>query len=118
MTSAAQKEHRRFVRYRLCLPVLFMWNDEKGRAHRGEGLSRDISIHGLYVWSDIQPPSERNLMVEVFLPGLRSSSEPPLCMETEARVMRVDERKSAKSSAGFALAGEQLTVLEPEFVRS
>ena len=94
------------------MPVLFRWNDTAGNHMKGEGLSRDISIRGIYVWSDTQPPHDANVMLELLLTGVRANTEPPLRVETEARVMRVEDGQGKNFTAGFAVACEHLNLME------
>jgi PilZ domain len=105
-------EHRHHARYRLCMPVLFRWNDTAGKRIKGDGVSRDISIRGMYVWSETQPPHDAVVGLELFLTGVRANTEPPLRVETEARVMRVEEGRGKNNSGGFALTCEHLNLID------
>src|SRR3989440_4676656 len=59
---------RRAVRYKLCLPVIFKWTDERGRPVQEGGFTRDISTLGLYISCLKLPPTQTALVLEVLLP--------------------------------------------------
>lgn len=61
-------EQRKFGRYRLDLPVSFMWRDAQGECEQGAGFTYDISMAGMFVVSDRCPPADAQVWCEVMLP--------------------------------------------------
>ena len=98
-------EMRGAVRYAVQAPAFFTWSDLKSRVHRGEGLTRDVSSRGLYVWSEEGPPAGVVVDVEVLLPRFHEKT-PGLRIEGRGRVTRVDSRLEKTPQIGFGVSSE------------
>jgi hypothetical protein len=86
-------EQRNRVRYRLSAAAVFVWDGpHDGRLH-GEGLTRDISVAGAFVFTRTCPPVGAILELEIFL---------------APRVIRVEHSDGAE---GFAAVSKDLTLL-------
>lgn len=59
---------RKFERYRLDLPVTFMWRHPKGDCEQGAGFAWDISVAGMFVVTSQCPPLTTQVWCEVMLP--------------------------------------------------
>jgi hypothetical protein len=95
-------EKREQTRYDLRAVVDFEWMDAEGVPHRGRGQTRDISIKGMFIFSDSQPSTKADIQVEV---SLRSVAEAVtnLGMKVEALVIRGELPTSPGIRHGFAV---------------
>jgi PilZ domain len=94
-------ERRDHTRYGVRALVDFEWIDN-GVPHRGQGVTRDISSKGMFIYSDSEPPSKADLQVEV---ALWAVTEAPanVRMSAKALVVRVESAASSDSLRGFAV---------------
>jgi hypothetical protein len=98
-------EMRKELRYQLDAPALFSWAGVQHQRLLGEGITRDVSVLGAFIWTPTCPPVEAPVQVEVLLPsvnGLKSVFR----MEGEARVIRVDHPSGSRGENGFAVVRE------------
>jgi hypothetical protein len=93
---------RETVRFRLSAPVIFRWTDQSGTQREDVGRTRDISVAGAFVCSNILPPVKTKLSLDILLPPLESSTFEGLHLKTEGNVARVEERPES----GFAIRGQ------------
>lgn len=101
-------EQRNRVRYRLSAAAVFVWDGpHDGRLH-GEGLTRDISVAGAFVFTRTCPPVGAILELEIFLAPIHGSGIRTVQIKTEARVIRVEHSDGA---GGFAAVSKDLTLL-------
>lgn len=63
-------ESRRLIRCRLPAPVFFFWSDAAGNVQSGEGVARDISAGGMFVWTDSLPTVGAHVALSLLLPRL------------------------------------------------
>jgi hypothetical protein len=96
-------ENRKEVRYRLDAPVLFSWEGPDHKLLQGEGITRDISVAGIFVVSPACPPVEAYVEFEVVLPSLPGIKS-VVHIRGGARVRRVDHPTSGQEENGFAVA--------------
>lgn len=102
-------QRRRNERYRLEVPVLFSWEDQRGRWHKARGSTQDISPQGAYVRARRCPPAGSQLRVQVLLPPL-GPDQPSLMLDGNARVLRVEPAVRKSQRKGFAILGKSLTL--------
>ena len=102
-------ERRKHRRYRLGVPAKFFWKDARDAQHEGIGVTRDISVRGLFVFAKSRPPLESDVKVKAFLPPGRSAVL-PLRLQGRGRVVRAGAAHDGERRAGFALAGEPLVL--------
>jgi hypothetical protein len=98
-------EMRKELRYQLDAPALFSWARVQHQRLLGEGITRDVSVLGAFIWTPTCPPVAAPVQVEVLLPsfnGLKSVFR----MEGEARVIRVDHPSGSRRGNGFAVVRE------------
>ena len=85
---------------------MFFWKDARDTQHEGIGLTRDISVRGLFAFTTSPPPLESEVKLKAFLPPGRSAVA-PLQIHGQGRVVRVDAAHGGEARAGFAVAGER-----------
>jgi hypothetical protein len=92
---------------------MFSWKDARHTPHEGIGLTRDISVGGLFAFTTSPPPLESVVKLKAFLPPGRSAV-PPLQIHGQGRVVRVDTGHGGEARAGFAVAGERFVLRRGE----
>ena len=92
---------RKYHRYRLEVPVIFSWKDAQGIRQEQEGLTRDLSIRGVFVVATTPPPLDANIKLKGFLPA--GGKVLPVRMFGEGQVVRV-EAVPGSLPLGFAVA--------------
>ena len=97
-----RREHRRFD---LQVPIQFNWKDRKGVRGLGSGRARNISIGGMFVYSDSLPPRDTEVRVELFFPSSQLV-EAGVQMTTRARVLRLQPATPGKTDGGFAVVSQ------------
>ena len=88
---------------------MFFWKDARDTQHEHIGLTRDISVRGLFVFTTSPPPLESDVKLKAFLPPGRSAVA-PLQIQGQGRVVRVDAAHAGEPRAGFAVAGERFVL--------
>lgn len=94
----------------------FFWKDARDTQHEDIGLTRDISVRGLFAFTTSPPPLESEVELKAFLPPRRSAVS-PLRIQGQARVVRVDAAHDGEPSAGFAVAGKGFVLRRGEDYR-
>jgi PilZ domain len=110
MTRATQQqdERRSVVRYRTEVPVTFHWGSTDANRTYSEGVTRDISVAGAYVFSEICPPIDALVHVDILLPMSSGADKPR--MSAKMRVVRIDDR-SRQQKTGFSVTGKSFALL-------
>jgi hypothetical protein len=93
-------ERRTALRYPLRLPVVFSWQDERGRIQGSDGYCRDLGSRGIYVHSELVPPLGVSVEMNVFLPRPEHSVRPSE-IHAIGRVVRSEQVPSTQG-CGFA----------------
>lgn len=97
---ARSVEASRQTRYKIRAPITFEWEEQGGVKQIDSGLTRDISVDGLYVLSTVAPPVGTRLRLTIFFPSLgvkSGTTEWP----GEGRVVRVGD--TDKEGRGFGV---------------
>src|SRR5262245_42457576 len=89
-------------------PLKFLWKDQKGVRHRGEGIVHNISGGGLYVSTPDPPPVGAPVRFDVFFPYFLAGSR--LVLRTTAQVVRVDSSSQGEGLAGFGVVMRTYTL--------
>ena len=89
------------------LEVAYFWKDEQGVRRGGDGRSRDLSTHGVYVRSGSVPELGATLDLSILLPKLPRSAR-VLEMQAKGRVVRIE------GTLGFAVKAHKLKLHEAE----
>jgi hypothetical protein len=93
-------DRRRDPRFTLEASVDFAWM-ACGEQHMGRGKTRDISLHGLFVFSDVCPPAGTEMRLNVTLP-LAAGGLGLVLRAKVATVARVDPIGHSAPQTGFA----------------
>ena len=101
-------EFSKRVRHRLAASAVFTWQGAQQSWLSGEGVTRDISFDGAFIFSLTCPPCGTAIELDVLLLPLHSG-ERSLRMKTEATVVRVEH---ANGSEGFAVVIESVSLAE------
>ena len=102
-------ERRATLRYTVSATVLFSW-EERGSYAKGEGVTRDMSTNGLFVYSEILPPEDASIRLEVGFPPLRESGA-PVRIRVRGRVVRIERVPAERARYGFAVSSESTSLL-------
>lgn len=105
-------ERRLALRYAVSADVLFSW-EERGAYTKGEGVTRDMSTHGLFVYSSILPPESAPVRIEVVFPPLLERGM-PVRIKVRGRVTRVEEELAGALQSGFAVSSVSTSLLSHE----
>ena len=97
-------ERRKFTRFALEYPVLISWRDPQGVLHRAEGVTRNVSVSGVFFRGRTSPPVGAQIEFNVFFPWIESR-ESTLRMTTEGTVVRASLQMIGGERDGFALEG-------------
>jgi hypothetical protein len=102
-------ERREQTRYSVRALVDFEWIDE-GVIRRGQGITRDISIKGIFIYSEIHPPAKADLLVDV---SFRDFTSMPTNLQMRAKglVIRVEPATEPGSQQGFAILNRSYELL-------
>jgi hypothetical protein len=84
--------------------VVFRWKRPDNESFQGEGVTRDMSVEGVFVLTGSLPPVNAKIQMEVILPLSDGSSKAQ--MKSEMRVLRVDHNIAGTNRSGFSAAGK------------
>ena len=101
-------ELRNRVRYRLSANALFAWEGPQRSRLQAEGVTRDISVAGAFVFTRTCPPVGARLELDIFLSPAPGSGGRTVRIKTEAKVIRVEHSFGAE---GFAAVSQDFTLL-------
>ncbi len=105
-------ELRGKLRYRIRAPVVFSWEGVRGDRLQGEGLTRDISLSGAFLFSPTCPPVEETIRLDIFLSRLNSNTS-PVQIRADARVVRVEHCLPESWQSGFAISTADFDFVTP-----
>jgi hypothetical protein len=100
-------ELRNRVRYRLSADAVFVWESALHGRLLGEGVTRDISLAGAFIFTRTCPPVGATLELDIFLSPGPGGEGKSVRIKTEARVIRVEHL----SAEGFAAVSQDFTLL-------
>ena len=84
--------------------MYFIWKDIERIAHRGRGVTLDVSSRGMFIRSlDTHPPPGSLVWVEAFV-ALEGGAT--LELKAKAHVIRVEPANKEERSGGFAVASK------------
>ena len=104
-------ERRQQIRFGIRAVVDFEWHDGKGVLHQGRGLTRDISLNGLFVYSDFPPPANADLQAKMFFASITGANT-NLQLRTKALVLRREPATRRGEPQGFALLNRSCKVYD------
>jgi hypothetical protein len=113
LSGSESLERRRQIRFGLHAPVHFSWTDRDGVIHKGEGFSRDISSHGVYVYAEwhVQPQSDTAIEVDILLHSF-SETVRTAHMSGSAKIIRVEPSATDEHTGGFVAASDSFAFKE------
>jgi hypothetical protein len=94
-------ERREQTRYGVRARVDFEWVEE-GVLQRGQGLTRDISSKGMFIYSDSEPPPRADLRVRVSFSSVAEALT-SVQLRALALVLRLEPASSPELQHGFAI---------------
>ena len=113
LSGSESLERRRQIRFGLRAPVHFSWIDRDGAMHKGDGFSRDISSHGVYVYAEWRTQPERDAEIEVdILLHSFSEAQRTLHMSGRAKVVRVEPSATDEHAGGFVAESDSFVFNE------
>ena len=101
-------DRRQNSRYELRFSVRFSWKGLPGVWLYGEGITRDMSTTGAYVYTQTRPPVQALLRTEILLPGIWDCED--IRAECEMKVQRVEQDLRGPRRFGFAGKMASLTL--------
>jgi hypothetical protein len=112
LSGSESLERRRQIRFGLRAPVHFSWADRDG-VHKGDGFSRDISSHGVYVYAEwrAQPERDADIEVDIVLHSF-SEAQRALHMSGRAKIIRVEPSATDEHSGGFVAESDSFVFKE------
>jgi hypothetical protein len=99
-------ERRKAVRYPLEIPAVFRWEDLSGMPFQGEGVTRDVSDVGAYVFTATYLPLQTEVEIDIVVSPLPGA--PKAWLRGIMQVLRVED--DARGGCGFSLGGEAFTL--------
>jgi hypothetical protein len=100
-------ELRNRVRYRLSADAVFAWEGAQHDRFLGEGLTRDISLAGAFIFTLTCPPVGATVQLDVLLSPTTSAPGKSVRIKTEAKVVRVEHSDALE---GFAAVSQDFTL--------
>ena len=85
-------------------PVIFRWKKSRSERFQGEGVTRDVSVAGVYVLTSTCPPVDSIIQMDVVLQPLFST--PKTRIKAEMRVLRVEHDIASEGRSGFSAVGK------------
>ena len=101
-------ELRNRVRYRLSADAVFAWEGAQHDRFLGEGLTRDISLAGAFIFTLTCPPVGATVQLDVLLSPTTSAPGKSVRIKAEAKVVRVEHSDALE---GFAAISQDFTLL-------
>ena len=108
--QSVSKELRNRVRYRLTADAVFTW-DGPSQSLRGEGITRDISVAGAFIFTRTCPPVGATVELEMFLSSIPTRAK-SVQIKTIAKVIRVEHSPTVE---GFAAVSQDFQLLFGKF---
>jgi hypothetical protein len=102
--SNLSAERRAAKRYRMSTAVVFHWNGPENERFQAEGVSRDMSVNGVFVLTATCPPANAVIQMEVLLPVSDGVSKAR--MKSDMRVLRVEHDVAHTRRSGFSAYGK------------
>ena len=94
-------ERREQTRYGVHARVKFEWTDD-GISQQGQGITKDISTKGMFIYSEVSPPAKADLRVDVLF-NEESPVNTNLQMRALGLVIRIEPSIAGGTGQGFAI---------------
>jgi hypothetical protein len=103
LTDRHAAERRSHVRFPLKATAQFSWENPGAGTFWGEGITRDVSGNGAFIFSSTCPPVGAIVRVEILLP--RAARGTTFRITATMRLRRLDCAVSSPSDFGFSVEG-------------
>jgi hypothetical protein len=97
-SNPIQLGRRDALRFNVRAHVELFWQSSEGYRHEGVGLTRDVSEHGAYIWTDAIVQTGADVFIKICLQPAKNSR-----LTAHARVLRVDSPLDGAPLAGIAV---------------
>jgi PilZ domain len=98
-------ERRKADRYAMAATAAFAWQDQQAVLRKSEGITRDMSGDGAFIYAAIGPTEQVPVRIEFVLPPIEGRKT-PLIVRLKARVVRVERDPADPVHNGFAVSYE------------
>jgi len=102
---------RSAIRYSLTAPVTFTWKRPEGLSLQGKGVTRDLSVAGVFVLARACPPPDVTVSLEIAFPSFRVGQD-ILKFVIEGQVVRINHTSQDEQGNGFAVRTYGLAIPE------
>src|ERR1017187_6717004 len=99
-------ELRKRVRYRLGTKVEFTWKNPEGHQLKGVGVTRDISLRGVFIFTSLCPAVNTTVRLNVFLPPSQKGGTGTRIV-AGGMVRRIDNPLEGDYLSGFAVTSNK-----------
>lgn len=96
------------MRYRLSAEAVFSWEGPQQGRLVGQGVTRDISVAGAFIFTRTTPPVGATVELEIYFSSPVGTEGRSVQIKTNAKVIRVDHEVSCE---GFAAISRDFTLL-------
>lgn len=97
-------DRRKHIRFPLRVVAFFSWAQPRTGTFSAEGVTRDVSANGAFIFSSTCPPADALVHVEILLP--RFSGAANFLVTANMRPQRFERAASTTEKCGFAVAGQ------------
>ena len=108
--ACLEQDRRQQTRYGVRALVNFEWMDADV-PRRGQGITRDISPKGMFIYSEAKPPAKADVRVDVSFQDFPSTAK-DLQMSARGVVIRVEPTTGPGSMEGFAILNRSYDLQE------
>ena len=93
----------------MAVPVIFGWRTSESDRFQGAGVTRDISLDGVYIITDacMFPPPEAEVEVEIIL-SISGAANPRI--KATMKTLRIEHQDRGYGDSGFCAAGERFVL--------
>jgi len=101
MNPGGLSERRKQTRFNLRLPVRFEYQDKEEIAHKEDGFTRNISLQGVYVYSESLPPADSEIDIDIYFTSLLEADKNVRWL-ARAKIIRLEPSAIDERTGGFA----------------
>jgi hypothetical protein len=108
--ACLEQDRRQQTRYGVRALVNFEWMDEDV-PRQGQGITRDISPKGMFIYSEAKPPAKADVRVDVSFQDFPFTAK-DIQMSAKGVVIRVESTTGPGSMDGFAILNRSYDLQE------
>lgn len=109
--DSGSRDARKALRYCVRAKAKFHWTLGNGLSREVEGVTRDVSPKGAYVFAAECPPRGTHLEMLIDLPSMGKGTN-DLRIRAECSVLRVEKSSGKKTMVGFSVENSRVTLCE------